>query len=275
MDDYRFDLVGKIGSMALIRKQDNDINYNLFARIGAQLRPGMIWVSSGATEIGRLDYIKRTGMELTGDPEENKTDYAAQGQAILMQQYRQFVPPSIGIRQVLVEHMHFNEEEKREHIRRLLIRSAKQGTVPIVNYNDPVSNLENRKMELATLRKDHKEIVECVDNDETAAVIAGLVGAKTLLILTATDGIYRDVNDPSTLIRHIGGKTPDELLANIHKAQLSCVGASRAGAQGAGAKLEYIIKPALKGTRVIIGSGKYSIDDLVHGQVPCTVIGLD
>ena len=72
--DYRFELVGKIGSMALIRKEDQDIDYNIFSRLGAELKPGMIWVTSGATEIGRLDYIKRTGCELCGDPEQDKAE---------------------------------------------------------------------------------------------------------------------------------------------------------------------------------------------------------
>ena len=90
---YSFELVGKIGSMALIRPEDRDMNYNIFSRLGAELRPGMIWVTSGATEIGRLDYIRRTGCELCGDPEQDKADYASQGQAVLMQTYRQFIPP--------------------------------------------------------------------------------------------------------------------------------------------------------------------------------------
>ena len=63
MMDYQFDLVGKIGSMALIRKEDKDIDYNIFSRLGAELKPGMIWVTSGATEIGRLDYLKRTNVD--------------------------------------------------------------------------------------------------------------------------------------------------------------------------------------------------------------------
>ena len=66
-----------------------------------------------------------------------------------MQNYRQFIRPEFGVRQILVEHTHFNDPEKREHIRQLLIRAAKQRTIPIINYNDPVSDEENRKMELA------------------------------------------------------------------------------------------------------------------------------
>lgn len=110
----------KIGSMALVRKEESDIDYNILSRLSQELTPGDILISSGATEIGRLDYIKRTGSVLDGDPNEVKTDYAAQGQAILMTYYRQFVRPEYSVRQVLVEHTHFNQPEKREHIADLI-----------------------------------------------------------------------------------------------------------------------------------------------------------
>lgn len=266
------ELVGKIGSMALIRREDNDMDYNIFSRLGTDLKPGMIWVSSGATEIGRLDYIKRTGRELTGDSDEVKTDYAAQGQAILMENYRRFIRPEYSIRQLLVEHTHFNEAAKREHIRQFLLRAAMQGAIPIVNYNDPVAAEENRKMELSVLRRQTENVVECVDNDETAAVIAGLVGAKKLVIMTSADGIYKDPKDPSTLVREVTGADPEELERNIRILQESCIGASRAGAQGARAKLEYIIEPACKGTHVIIGHGRHRLLDLANGNAPSTHI---
>ena len=273
--DYQFDLVGKIGSMALIRKEDQDIDYNIFSRLGAELKPGMIWVTSGATEIGRLDYIKRTGCELYGDPEQDKTDYAAQGQSILMQNYRQFISPEYGVRQLLVEHTHFNDAEKREHIRKLLIRAAMQKTIPIVNYNDPVSDEENRKMELAARRQQGGEVHECVDNDETAAVIANLVRAKTLVLMTSTEGIYQNPADPATLVRDVTGKTVEEVEVAVRKLQSNCVGASRAGANGARAKLEYALESVRNGTTVIIGHARHRLSDLVDGKVACTRIGVD
>ncbi len=265
----------KIGSMALIRKEESDIDHNILSRLSRELTPGDILVSSGATEIGRLDYIKRAGAELQGDPNEVKTDYAAQGQAILMAHYRQFVRPEYSVRQVLVEHTHFNQPEKRAHIASLLLRAAEQRAIPIINYNDPVSDEENRKMELSALREESGSVVECVDNDETAAVIAELVGAKLLVVLTSTDGIYRDPADSSTLVHTISGGTPDEIEANIRSLQKCCVGASRDGAQGAKAKLEYMILPARRGTRIIIGHSRHSIADLIAGKVPCTRIALD
>lgn len=38
------ELVGKIGSMALIRRDEYDIDYNVFSRVGAELAPGFIYV---------------------------------------------------------------------------------------------------------------------------------------------------------------------------------------------------------------------------------------
>jgi len=270
---YDIDLVGKIGSMALIRPEDYDINYNILSRICAELRPGMVWVTSGATEIGRLDHMKRTGKELPPG-EESKADYASQGQAILMANYRQFLRPEYGMRQLLVEHQHFNDAEKREHIRRLLLRAAEQQTIPIVNYNDPVSDEENRKMELAALRESGQGVHECVDNDETAAVIAGIVRARTLLILTSTEGIYLDHKDPSTLVEKVSAASPDLLEKKIRDLQSHCHGASRAGANGAYAKLEYVLGTALKGTTVCIGHARHRLSDILSGAVPHTRIGL-
>lgn len=271
---FEYEVVGKIGSMALIRQQDNDIDYNIIARLGDQLRPGMIWVSSGAAEIGRLDYLKRAGHELEGDPADVKTDYAAQGQAILMAEYRRFIRPAYSVRQLLVEHQHFNDTEKREHIRRLLLRAREQNAIPIVNYNDPVSDEENRKWELAHLRAKQDEVVECVDNDETAAVIAGLVRARTLLILTSTEGIYRDATDPSSLVGEVFASTTEEVLHRIRVLQESCKGSSRPGANGAYAKLAFAAGSVVRGSMVIIGHARHRIDDLLNGKAPATRIGV-
>ena len=273
--EFQYDVVGKIGSMALIRKEDHDIDYNIFSKIGAQLRPGIVWVSSGATEIGRLDYQKRNGgSELLGDIDDVKTDYAAQGQAILMENYRRFISPEYSVRQVLVEHQHFNDEKKREHIRSLLLRARDQRAIPIVNYNDPVSSAENRKMEIAAYQNKKGHVVECIDNDEPAAVIAQLVGARTLVILTSVEGIYSDPKDPKTLVREVTAHSPEELRLKLEQLKACCVGASRAGANGAEAKITYVTDPALAGTTVIIGHARHGIEDLMACRVPCTRIGL-
>ena len=271
MSKFDFEIVGKIGSMALIQKQKSDIDYNVFSRIGSELHPGIIWISSGAVEIGRLDYIKRHGCELSGDKRDYMADYSAQGQAILMEEYRRFIPSQYSVRQLLVEHMHFNDKDKREHIQRFLLRCAGQNAIPIVNYNDPVSEEENRRWELESLRQTRDHVVECIDNDETASVICSLVRARYLIILTSTDGIYRDPGDQNTLVDAVEGKNPDEVITAIDELQKSCIGASREGAGGAWAKLDFIKEPVRQGTTVMIANGQSRLSDVLNGNCKRTV----
>lgn len=275
MANFDFDVVVKIGSMALIRRRDNDLDYNIFSRLARELKPGYILVSSGATEIGRIDYMQRNGgRELKGDIEDIKSSYAAQGQPILMELYRRFINPKYSVRQVLIEHSHFNSEQKVQHIKNLLFDAANQNAIPIINYNDAVSNTENMRLELHDLMKTNDEVVECVDNDETAVVISKLVKAKLLVILSSIDGIYMDIHDPSTIIREVVGKSYEDVEAQIDELIKCCDGASRIGANGAAAKLKFA-KDALKdGTRVIIANAKNSLKDIIAGNVKRTLLDI-
>ena len=108
--------VDKIGSMALIRQEEHDIDCNVFSHIGRELRPGMIWASSRVAQIGRLDYIKRTGHALEVPSSAAMTDYSTQGQVILMEKYRCCIPSKYSVRQLLVSHTHLNDAEKRAYI---------------------------------------------------------------------------------------------------------------------------------------------------------------
>lgn len=274
-DLINFDVVVKIGSMALVRKEDNDIDYNIFSRLANGLKPGHILISSGATEIGRIDYMKRNGgRELKGNMAAIKTAYSAQGQPILMEMYRQFINPKYSVRQVLVEHSHFNDERKVNHIRNLLFSAANQNAIPIVNYNDAVSDTENMKMELLDLKRKAENVVECVDNDETAAVIAQLVNAKLLVLLTSVEGIYADPSDPQTLIEEVVGENYEEVEAKIDKMMENCDGASRRGANGAKAKLQFAKEPLKSGTTVIIAHARHKLSDIIKGSVKRTVLNI-
>ena len=272
MQKFDVELVGKIGSMALINKENQDIDYNIFARIGRELDPSCVWVTSGSTEIGRLDYIKRTGKELKGGDDEVKTDYSAQGQSILMKNYREFIDSRFSVRQFLVEHHHFNDETKREHLKAALLRCRGQNAIPIINYNDAVSYEENRKMEIASLKTKKNKVVECIDNDETASTIAKLIKPKTLLILTSVDGVYENIKDEKSLVKEISGSNYDEVLENISYYQRLCEGTSRKGSNGTGAKLEFIKQNVKLGTIVIIANSKYGIKAILQGSVPRTII---
>ena len=99
--------------------------------------------------------------------------------------------------------------------------------------------------------------------------------AKTLLIYTSADGIYTDPKDASTIVREVAAKDGEEMEARIRQLQEYCSGASRAGANGAKAKLEFALKSALQGTTVVIGHARHHLSDLTEGRVPCTRIGLE
>lgn len=259
--------------MALVRADDNDIDYNIFSRLASELRPGMILVSSGATEIGRIDYMQRNGgRELKGDKDSIMASYASQGQPILMEMYRRFVRPEYSVRQILIEHGHFNDPQKEEHIRRLLIDAANQGAIPIINYNDAVSDAENRKWEIRDLRARQQEVVECVDNDETAAVIARLVHARTLVILSSIDGIYLEYDNPDTLVAEVAAPTLEAAEQQINELICGCQGASRVGANGAAAKLEFSKGALREGATVIIANAKERLEDILEGSARRTVL---
>ncbi|NLT19096.1 MAG: Glutamate 5-kinase 1 [Firmicutes bacterium ADurb.Bin080] len=272
MTAFDIELVGKIGSMALVNSENRDIDYNVISHISRELKPGYVWVTSGATEIGRLDYLRRNGKELNGPEDEIKTDYAAQGQIILLETYRTFMDSKYSLRQFLVEHQHFNDPMKREHLKKALLRCPIQNAIPIINYNDPVSYEENRKLEIQQLRAKNAKVVEAIDNDETASQIACLLNPKYLLILSSTDGIFTDLNDKNTLVKEITGANAEEVISNIEYYQHYCDGASRKGSAGARAKLEYVKDSIRMGTTVFIASSKYHIGDIINGKSPATRI---
>ena len=80
---FDIEFVGKIGSIALLNEERTAIDSVKLKKLASALRPGYVWVTSGAVEIGKLDYFDRTGEHLP-DTEESKNDYAGQGQSILM-----------------------------------------------------------------------------------------------------------------------------------------------------------------------------------------------
>ena len=77
-------------------------------------------------------------------------------------------------------------------------------------------------------------------------------------------------------MRDVTAPDAETLTARIRELQTHCVGASRAGANGAGAKLAFALRSALQGVTVIIGSAKkYRLRELLEGSVPRTRISLE
>lgn len=265
-------MVCKVGSTALLNQNKTDVDEEVFKNICSNLTTNDILVSSGAVELGKIDFAKHKDVTAETLKSLKKSKLAARGQPILMDMYRKHFGGRIGVEQLLVEHGHFNDQKKREKIREDLMLGHQYNSITVVNYNDAVDYSELRKMEIGELIIKNGSAFDGTDNDETAVSIAKLVGGEKLLILSQLDGIYKDINNKDSLIREICGKTTEETIDKIMECQNYCNGASREGANGAGAKLKYVIDAVRSGMEVFIASSRSDIKEVLSGKAKSTRI---
>ena len=67
---------------------------------------------------------------------------------------------------------------------------------------------------IATLARDNEGNIYNINADTTAVAIAGAMQADLLVMVTAIGGIFRDINDPTTLIHHIDQAMAEQLIAD-------------------------------------------------------------
>ncbi len=146
---------------------------------------GLILVTSGAVAVGRqkLGLDKRP----TGDRNIPKLQaLAALGQSRLMQLYEEeFFHYGVDVAQVLLTRDDFNHRRRYLNARHALAAIQGFGAVPIINENDTVGTEE----------------IRFGDNDQLAAMVAAMVGADTLTLLSDIDGVYTSDprSDPSAV----------------------------------------------------------------------------
>lgn len=169
-------LVIKVGTSTLTRgggPPDTDYIADLAAQIAAQQAGdvSVVLVSSGAIRAG-MDRLK-----LPGRPRSipQKQAAAAVGQGLLMHTYAQaFAAHDIAAAQILL-----TREDLRDRTRYLNARNTFHAllghkVVPVVNENDTVAVDE----------------IKFGDNDTLAALVASLIGADALLLLSDVDGLF-------------------------------------------------------------------------------------
>jgi len=274
MDKY-INLVCKVGSTALLDKEKTNLDDWVFENLARHLNPNDILVTSGAVELGIIavrnnqdDLSRYTNSRLAGI-----------GQHLLMSKYQEKLTGlkrGLLATQILVEHNHFNDKAKSESLKEFFLDGTELKQLSIVNYNDTVDDKEIRKFEIERFKAQNGYAVEGVDNDETAVSIAKLVKAKKLLLLTELDGVFKDIHDKDTLIREISGKTAAETITKIKECKIYCYGASRKGANGAGAKLDHAAQAIKNGMKeVFIASSHSDIADVLAGKAQSTRITVE
>ena len=194
------------------------------------------------------------GKEILGDNQiEDKTIrrqvYSAVGQPRMMRHYYSiFHDYGMRCAQVLATKRDFDEGKHRENMINCYEGLLSQGIVPIANEDDAVS----LSMSMFT------------DNDELASLVAELIQADMLILLTDTDGLYSGNPDDedSHLIKSV---TTDQKVEQFIQSSEKKEGEGRGGMAS---KLSIAKKTAAKNIPTYIANGKQddSIIDIVHGK---------
>lgn len=131
----------------------------------------VIMVSSGAIAEG----MKRLGWSVRPKAIQELQAAAAVGQMGLAQMYETKLRLNeLGSAQVLLTHADLADRERYLNARSTLLTLLKLGVVPVINENDTVVNDE----------------IKFGDNDTLGALVANLVDADALIILTDQKGLF-------------------------------------------------------------------------------------
>ena len=229
--------VVKVGSALLTndgRGLDEGVISSLVDQL-AQLRGTgceVVLVSSGAVAAG----IVRLGWTTRPHLIHELQAAAAVGQSVLVQSYETaFKRHNIATAQVLLVHGDVIARDRYLNARGTLKTLLRLGVVPIVNENDTVVTEE----------------IRFGDNDTLAALVANLIDADVLVLLTDQQGLYEEdprLNPAAKLVE----------LCDVHDSGLDAM-AGEGGALGRGGmvtKLRAARLAARSGTETVIASGR-------------------
>ena len=176
-------IVIKIGSSSLTHAQTGEVNLmkiEKLVRVISDLRgqgKDVVLVSSGAIAAGR----QALGRPRKPDTLAEKQAFAAVGQARLMMIYQKlFAEYNQTAAQVLLTKDTMVNDSSRYNAQNTFDELLNLGTIPIVNENDTVSTSEIPYVD------------SFGDNDRLSAIVAALIGADLLILLSDIDGLYTD-----------------------------------------------------------------------------------
>jgi len=177
-------IVVKIGSSSLQHKETGDLDYIRLEKLVRELcdirnqGKEVILVTSGAIAAGK----KAVGIhEIKGDSQAEamamKQACSAIGQARLMMTYSKIFAEYNQISaQILMTKNTIVDNLNRYNAHNTFSQLLSMGVIPVVNENDTVATYE----------------IEIGDNDTLSAIVAALVDADLLILLSDIDGLYSD-----------------------------------------------------------------------------------
>ena len=193
----------------------------------------VILVSSGAIAAG----LRKLGIKKRPKILSELQSAAAVGQMDLVRIYEElFSDNNLISAQVLLTHNDLSDRKRYLNARSTIFNLIKNNVIPVINENDTVASEE----------------IRFGDNDSLAAMVANLIEADLLVLLTDQDGLFS--SDPredkeAKLIHHgyVDDKSLDDLATGTK---------SKIGTGGMTTKILAARRAALSGTHTIIASGK-------------------
>ncbi|MFP6897207.1 MAG: glutamate 5-kinase [Roseibacillus sp.] len=188
----------------------------------------VVLVSSGAVGAG----ISALGLTEYPDEVSTRQAAAAVGQTRLMHAYENlFRSFDVSVAQVLLTAADLEIDEHRQRVLDLLERLVVQpGIVPIINENDSVA----------------VEELSVGDNDLLSARVAGLLGARLLVLLTSVDGLLPPESE--------------EIVREVEKVEdVMCYakeGKGRFAIGGMASKLQAVKLAVEEGVETVIANGR-------------------
>ena len=230
--------VVKVGS-ALLTKDGQGLDGRVLdawcGQIGALLASGkrVVLVSSGAVAEG----CRRLGFDRRPSTVHELQAAAAVGQSGLIEAYeRAFRTHGRRIAMVLLTHDDLSDRERYLNARTTLATLLDLGVVPVINENDSVATEE----------------IKLGDNDTLAGMVASLLSADLLVLLTDQEGLHE--SDP-----RMAPGAPVVRQAAAADARLDSMaggGAGRLGRGGMVTKLAAARLAALSGAHTVIADGR-------------------
>ena len=217
-------IVIKFGSSSLQLEQTGDLDYtklDVLVRELCDLRnrgKDVVLVTSGAVAVGRKAVMMQ---DIESDDKTSvKQACAAIGQARLMMiyqkifaEYNQVAAQILMTKNTIIDNLNrFNAQNTFEELFKL-------GVVPIVNENDTIATYE----------------LGIGDNDRLSAIVASLIDADLLLLLSDIDGLYTDDPRQNPDARYI--EVVERLTEELMEMGKSTTGSS-AGTGGMNTKLQ-------------------------------------
>ena len=200
-------IVVKIGSSSLQHPETGELDYTRLEKLVRELcdirnrGKDVVLVTSGAIAAGKkaVNLTDFTQAENQAEAMAMKQACSAIGQARLMMVYQKlFAEYNHVAAQILMTKNTIVDDLNRYNAHNTFYQLLKMGAIPVVNENDTVATYE----------------IEIGDNDTLSAIVAALIDADLLILLSDIDGLFTDdprKNPDAKFIEQVDELT-DELM---------------------------------------------------------------